>query len=148
MDGELDFTKYEESELVEMFGRMDPRFAPQNYARLKTLLTARGYIIRDATWGAGSAVPSAEKLQALVGSPQPIQLKIQFDQTTGLFRWLEPAHNEFGFVGAGTLEADGISLRLTGRRAAGVMVGPLLSLFQYREQLSWRGIVTSNRRAV
>jgi hypothetical protein len=53
MDGELDFTKYQESELVEMFGRMDPRFAPQNYARLKTLLTARGYIIRDATWGAG-----------------------------------------------------------------------------------------------
>jgi hypothetical protein len=53
MDGELDFTKYQESELVETVGRMDPRFAPQNYARLKTLLTARGYIIRDATWGAG-----------------------------------------------------------------------------------------------
>jgi len=37
MDGEIDFTKYDEAELIEMFGRIDPRSAPINCARLKEL---------------------------------------------------------------------------------------------------------------
>jgi hypothetical protein len=31
---EIDYTKHTETELVEMFGRMDPRYAPANCARL------------------------------------------------------------------------------------------------------------------
>jgi hypothetical protein len=33
MDGEIDYKKYDESELVDMFSRTDPRSAPVNYAR-------------------------------------------------------------------------------------------------------------------
>ncbi len=38
MDGEIDYTKCDESELVDMFSRTDPRWAPVNYRRLKELL--------------------------------------------------------------------------------------------------------------
>jgi hypothetical protein len=32
MDGEIDFTKYSEAELLELWGRIDPRYAPINCA--------------------------------------------------------------------------------------------------------------------
>jgi hypothetical protein len=114
MDGEIDYKKYDESELVDMFSRTDPRWAPVNYARLKELLIERDCVVRDGGLGPGSAVPSAEKLQSLIGSTRPIECKVTFGQTTGLFRWFEPSHNDFDFADSGTLVADGIHLRLSG----------------------------------
>jgi rhomboid protease GluP len=139
MDGEIDYTKYDESELVDMFSRTDPRWAPINCARLKQLLVDRGYIVRDGGLGPGSAVPSPEKLQSLIGSASPIECKVTFAQKAGPFRWLEPSHNDFDFGDSGTLVADGIHLQLSGRRAG--LPGLFGSLFQRRVQLSWRGIV-------
>jgi len=124
---------------VEMFGRMDPRYAPANCARLKEFLVERGYIVHDGGLGPGSAVPSPEKLQALIGSVHPLECRVSFGQTTGLFGWLEPAHNDFRLVGSGTLEADGIHVRISGRRAGMLSLSP--SLFRREEELSWRGIV-------
>ena len=135
MDGEIDFTKYDEAELVEMFGRIDPRFAPINCARLKELLVTRGYVVHDGTMLPGSATPSPAKLQTLIGSDRPIECKVTFGQTTGLFGWLEPAHNAFGLVGSGTLAADGIHVRLSGRRA-----GLFGSVFKRQVELAWTGI--------
>ena len=139
MDGEIDYTKYDESELVEMFERTDPRWAPVNSRRLKELLVERGYIVRDGRLGPGSAVPSPEKLQSLIGSTSPFECKVAFDQKVGPFRRLEPSHNDFDFGDSGTLAADGIHLRLSGRRAG--LPGLFGSLFQRQVQLNWRGII-------
>jgi rhomboid protease GluP len=135
VENEIDYTKHTEPELVEMFGRMDPRYAPDECARLGRLLTERGYIITDGGIGPGSATPSPEKLQALIGSDRPIECKVAFGQTSGLFSWLEPAHNNFGLVGSGTLVADGIHVQLSGRRA-----GLFGSLFQRKAEFARRGI--------
>ena len=135
MDGEIDFTKYSEAELLEVWGRIDPRSAPINCARLKELLVERGYIVQGGTLLPGSATPSPAKLQALIGSDRPIECKVTFGQTTGLFGWLEPAHNAFGLVGSGTLAADGIYVHLSGRRA-----GLFGSVFKRNVELTWKGI--------
>jgi hypothetical protein len=52
---EVDYTKYDESELVEVFGRMDPRRVPVECARIRALLIERGYVIRDGRLGPGVA---------------------------------------------------------------------------------------------
>ena len=140
MESETDYTKYRESELVDMFGRMDPRWVPLDCARLKEFLLERGYIVRDGGGvRPGSAVPSLDKLQTLIGSPEPIECKVSFGPTSGLFRWLEPAHNDLGLVGSGTLKADGIYIRLSGRRA-GALPALFGSLFDRRVELTWHGI--------
>jgi rhomboid protease GluP len=139
VENEIDFAKYTEAELVEMFGRMDPRYAPTNCARLKEFLIERGYIVRDGGIGPGFAMPSPEKLQALIGSAHPIECRVSFGQTTGIFGWLEPARNDFSLVGSGTLEADGIHVRLFGRRAGVLSLSR--SLFRREVELSSRGIV-------
>jgi rhomboid protease GluP len=136
LESETDYNKYEESDMVEMFGRMDPRRVPVGCARLKELLIERGYVVRDGRIGPGSAVPSPAKLQALIGSPTPIECPATFGQSQGIFGWLEPAHNDFHLAGSGTLQADGIHMRLSGRRA-----GLFGSLFHRQVQLQWRGIV-------
>jgi rhomboid protease GluP len=117
VEGEIDYKEHTESELVEMFGRMDPRYAPAECARLGKYLTDQGYLVTDGALGPGSAVPSSAKLQALIGSPHPIEWNVDFDNTTRALDRLTPAQNDFGFVGSGTLQTDGISLWLSGRVA-------------------------------
>jgi len=114
MEGEIDFEKHTESELVDMFGRLDARYAAAECARLGKYLADRGYIVTDGTTGPGSAVPSSKKLQTLIGSPQPIEWAVDFGNSTWSLG-LGPAQNEFGFVGSGTMQTDGVSLWLTGR---------------------------------
>jgi rhomboid protease GluP len=115
MEGEIDYKKHTESELVEMFGRMDRRYAPAECARLGKYLTDHGYVVTDGDLGPGSAVPSSAKVQELIGSSQPIEWKVDFDNTTKASRVLTPAQNDFGFVGSGTMQTDGISLCLSGQ---------------------------------
>ena len=98
-----------------MFGRMDPRYAPAECARLGKYLTDHGYLVTDGALGPGSAVPSSAKLQELIGSSQPMEWKVDFDSTTQALGRLTLAQNDFGFVGSGTMQTDGISLWLSGR---------------------------------
>ena len=60
VDSEIDFTKHTEPELVDMFERLDPRYAPTECARIANFLTERGYIVTDGTTGPGirSAIAS------------------------------------------------------------------------------------------
>jgi rhomboid protease GluP len=149
MDGQIDFTQFEESELVEMFSRIDPRFAPINAERLKTLLIQKGYVIYDDDWGPGTAVPSPAKLQSLIGSPQPVQFEVKFSENTGLFRGLEPAHNDFGFIGSGSVKADAAILSISGRRL-GIAFGFIGSFVPQRTDLNRKCItdVESDSNAV
>jgi rhomboid protease GluP len=147
VESEIDYTKHSESELVDMFGRIDPRYAPKNCARLSKYLTDQGYIVTDGTTGPGSAVPSPAKIQTLIGSPQPIEWNVEFGNSTRFLGLLGPAQNSFGFVGSGTMQTDGISLWLSGRFSSG---GSLASLRQANTQLSCRTIanVESDGRLV
>jgi rhomboid protease GluP len=135
MDGEIDFTKYDEAELLAMFGRMDPRWVPVDCARLKKLLLERGYVVHDGGIGPGFATPSPDKLQALIGSAHAIECKVTYGHTPGLFGGLEPAHNNFGLVGTGTFVTDGVQVELSGRRA-----GLLASLFRRKVVFARKGI--------
>jgi rhomboid protease GluP len=112
---EINYEEHTESELVDMFGRMDPRYAPAECARLGKYLTDHGYLVTDGALGPGSAVPSSAKLQELIGSSQPMEWKVDFDSTTQALGRLTLAQNDFGFVGSGTMQTDGISLWLSGR---------------------------------
>lgn len=47
MENEIDYTKHTEPELVEMFGRMDPRYAPANTARLNVKNACQEVAARD-----------------------------------------------------------------------------------------------------
>jgi rhomboid protease GluP len=147
VDGEIDYKKHSESDLVDMFGRLDPRYAPAECARLGKYLTGQGYIVTDGSTGPGSAVPSPAKLQALIGSPQPIEWKVDFGKLAGSLGMLGPAQNEFGFVGPGTMQTDGISVWLCGRISSG---GSLPSLRQKNTQLTCQTIanVESDGRLV
>jgi rhomboid protease GluP len=118
VESELDYAKHTESELVDMFGRLDPRYAPAECARLGKYLTDHGYIVTDGSTGPGSAVPSAAKLQSLIGAPQPFEWKVDFGSATRSLG-LGPAQNSFGFVGSGTMQTDGISVWLSGRVSRG-----------------------------
>jgi hypothetical protein len=66
VDSEIDYTKHAEPELVDMFERLDPRYAPTECARLAKFLTERGYIVTEGTTGPGSAAPSPQKLEQLI----------------------------------------------------------------------------------
>jgi rhomboid protease GluP len=137
VESEINYTEHSESELVDMFGRLDPRYAPENCARLSKYLADQGYIVTDGTTGPGSAVPSPAKIQALIGSPQPIEWNVDFGNATRSLGLLGPAQNSFGFVGSGAMQTDGISLWLSGRVSNG---GSLASLRQANTQLSCRTI--------
>jgi hypothetical protein len=113
MESGIDYTKHTESELAEMFGRLDPS------ARLGKYLTDHGYIVTAASTGPGSAIPSPAKLQELIGAPQPIEWKVDFGNATRSLG-LGPAQNAFGFVGSGTMRTDGIFLWFSGRVFRGV----------------------------
>lgn len=147
MESEIDYKEHTESELVDMFGRLDPRYAPAECARLGKYLTDQGYIVTCGTTGPGSAVPSSAKLQTLIGSSQPIEWNVDFGNSTRSLGLLGPAQNDFGFVGSGTMQADGISLWLSGQVSTG---GALSSLRQEQTQLSCQKIanVESDGRLV
>jgi rhomboid protease GluP len=132
----IDYSKHTETELVEMFGRLDPRYAPEECHRLAAYLGERGYIITEGDDVPGFATPSPDKLQTLIGSSRPIECNVDFGKATGLASGLGPTHNDLGLVGAGALQADGIYVYLSGQ------VGSQKGLFpsQRQMQIPYRNI--------
>ena len=147
VDNEIDYAKHTESELVEMFGRLDPRWASAECARLARFLTEHGYLVTVGTTGPGSAVPGPAKLLALIGTSSPFECAVAFGPNTGLLSDLQAPRNTIGFVGGGTLVCDGVYLWLSGRVAYGSGLPPLL---EQNAQLACRQIanVESHERLV
>jgi len=131
-----------------MIGRMDRRWAPTDYANLKAILTTRGYVIRDSTFGCESVTPSPEKMGVLIGSTRVVSFPVNFGTAAGPASWLDPASNEFRFTGPGTIEVDGVNVRLRGH--ASVASAGILAGHEYCETLPWRSIidVESNENAI
>jgi hypothetical protein len=125
VDGEIDCTKHTESELVDMFGRLDPRLA--------NFLTERGYIVTDGTTGPGSAAPSPQKLEQLIGSTAPFKCGVEFGPNRGFLSFIGWTRNPFGFSGSGTLVTDGIFVWISGLAAND---GPLMTMIEENTQLA------------
>jgi hypothetical protein len=137
MDDEIDYTKHSEAELVDMFGRLDPRWAPAECVRLAKLLTELGYIVTQGTTGPGSAVPGTAKLQELIGSSSPFECEVDFAPTSGAFGYWGFSRNGLGFIGSGSLVCDGVYVWISGRIRSN---RGLPSLFQENSQLACRQI--------
>jgi hypothetical protein len=133
VDSEIDYTKHTEPELVDMFERLDPRYAPTECARLANFLTERGYIVTDGTTGPGSAAPSPQKLEQLIGSTAPFECGVEFGPSKGFLRFIGWPRNPFGFSGSGTLVTDGIFVWISGLVAND---GPLMTMIEENTQLA------------
>jgi hypothetical protein len=133
VDSEIDYTKHTEPELVDMFGRLDPRYAQGECTRLAKFLTERGYIVIDGITGPGSAAPSPEKLEELIGSTSPFECEVEFGPNKGFLSFIGWTRNPFGFSGSGTLVTDGIFVWISGRVAND---GPLMTMVEENTQLA------------
>jgi len=96
-----------------MFGRMDPRFAPEECERLEHYLSERRYLVTRGELGPGDVVPSPAKLQTLIGSTRPLEFDVAFGKNSELKMQLS---NTLGFSGTVRLIVDGIYLQLIGKR--------------------------------
>lgn len=106
MGGEIDYTEHTDPELVDMFGRLVPRWAPAECAPLAQYLTDHGYIAIEGGMGPGSAAPGSAKLQELIGSPSPFECEVTFSPTAGPLGYLGVPDNGLAFIGEGTLDCD------------------------------------------
>jgi hypothetical protein len=133
VDSEIDCTKHTEPELVAMFRRLDPRYAPTECARLAKFLTERGYNVTDGTTGPGSAAPSPQKLEQLIGSTAPFECLVEFGPNRGFLSFIGWTRNPFGFSGSGTLVTDGIFVWISGLVAND---GPFMTMIEENTQLA------------
>jgi len=121
-----------------MFGRLDPMYASAECTRLAKFLTERGYIVTDGTTGPGSAAPSPEKLEQLIGSTSPFECNVEFSPHKGILNFIGWPRNHFGFTGAGTIVIDGIYVWINGLIAS--TNGPVTSMVEENTQLPCRQI--------
>jgi rhomboid protease GluP len=141
VENKMDFSQSNDSELIEMYGRLDPSRAPALSGQVKDMLVKRGFIIPDGDIGSAHEIlPSREKLQKLIGVNTPITTKVFFGDVPGILGWLQPARNDFNLVGDGMLEADGIYLRMYGPRN-GIPLAIRNTRFQKGIKLNWQRIV-------
>ena len=117
MESSIDYSRHTENELVEMFGRLDPRYAPEKCAQLGQYLSERGYLVTQGDTGPGFAQPSAAKLRELIGSSRPFKTAVEFGNPYGLMSYADPTHNVMGLAGSGELRTDGIYVYLSTRVA-------------------------------
>ena len=137
----MNLSQCDDTELIEMYGRLDPSRAPALSSQVKDMLIKRGFIIPEGNIGSEREIlPSREKLQKLIGVKTPITTKVFFGDVPGVLGWLQPARNDFNLVGDGTLEADGVYLRIIGPRS-GIPLAIRKKKFQKSIQLDWRRIV-------
>jgi membrane associated rhomboid family serine protease len=139
LDSPINYAKCEDSELIEIYGRLDPLRAPVLSDQVKEMLINRGFVFPDGDVRLGYEIlPSRTKLQELIGVTAPIKTKVFFGEVPGILGWLQPARNDFNLVGVGSFEADGIYLKMIGPRN-----GVPLSIRQTRFQ---QGIKLNCRR--
>jgi len=137
----MNISECDDTDLIEMYGRLDPSRAPALSSQVKDMLIKRGFIIPVGDIGSEHEIfPSREKLQKLIGVKTPIATKVFFGDVPGALGWLQPARNDFNLVGDGTFEADGVYLRMVGPRN-GIPLAIRKKWFQKGIKLDWRRIV-------
>jgi rhomboid protease GluP len=141
VENKMNLSECHDTELIEMYGRLDPSRAPTLSSQVKDMLIKRGFIISEGDIGSEHQIlPSREKLQKLIGVETRIKTKVFFGGVPGVLGWLQPARNDFNLVGNGTLEADGLYLTMVGARS-GIPLSIRKERFQKGIKLDWRRIV-------
>lgn len=136
----MNLSECDDSELIEMYGRLDASRAPALSSQVKDALVERGFIIPGRDFGSQHEIrPSREKLQKLIGVKTPITTKVFFGDVPGVLGWIQPARNDFSLVGDGIFEADGIYLKMVGPRNRIPLA--MRKKFQKGIKLNWRRIV-------
>jgi hypothetical protein len=118
MDGQVDYSKYDEVGLLQVFQIIDPQKYPINYSRMKSRLEALGYEVIDSGKNPilkappEAAIRAAEREQARVAERQRIVTHPRFrigcslliaslcSLIFGLFR-MEFGTGDFGPIGEG-----------------------------------------------
>lgn len=137
MDSPIDYAKCEDSELIEIYGRLDPLRAPVLSDQVKEMLINRGFVFPDGDVRLGYEIlPSREKLQQLIGVRAPIKTKVFFGDVPGILGWLQPTRNDFNLVGVGSFEGDGVYLKMIGPRN-GIPLSIRKTRFQKGIKLTW-----------
>jgi membrane associated rhomboid family serine protease len=141
MEHKINYGECEDSELIEIYGRLDPSLAPALSEQVKRLLIDRGFVLPEGDVRLGYEIlPSRDKLQELLGVRAPITTKVFLGDTPGRLGWLQPARNSFNMVGDGIFEADGIYIKMFGPRSF-IPVGIRNRIFKKGIKLNWRRIV-------
>ena len=114
-------------------GAWIPGTPQRNVPGSPNFLTERGYIVADGTTGPGSAAPSPQKLDQLIGSTAPFECGVEFGPNKGFLSFIGWTRNSFGLSGSGTLVTDGIYVWISGRVAND---GPLMTLVEENTRLA------------
>ena len=137
----MNLSQCDDTDLIEMYGRLDPSRAPALSSQVKDMLIKRGFIISEGDIASEhEIVPSREKLRKLIGVETRIKTKVFFGGVPGALGWLQPARNDFKLVGEGMLEADGLYLTMVGPRS-GIPLAIGKKRFHKGIKLDWRRIV-------
>jgi len=119
-DDSVDYSRYTEAELLEIASNIDPRRAGHNFLRLKSQLEARGYLVTVPDHGPVELALTANASRPLLNAP------IRFGERIGLLAWMEPARNDFGFVGSGNIRVGQATVEVEGRRLMFLLGLPLV----------------------
>jgi hypothetical protein len=93
--------------------------------------------VTDGITGPGSAAPSPEKLEELIGSTRPFECEVEFGPNEGFLSFIGWTRNPFGFSGSGSLVTDGIYVWISGRV---VNQGPLMTMLEENTKLACHAI--------
>lgn len=137
LDGDIDFTKYTESQLLQVVRRIDRARYPINYSNLIAALAARRYVVEETDNGLTISRLAAADGSTPDDAAQVLDFPVSFSLSTGPLSWLEPARNDLLLVGAGTISTDGTSVFVTGRRYGVVLGLPL----ERDVTLTWANVV-------
>lgn len=124
-DGDIDYSKYTESQLLQVVQRIDPKRYPINYFNLRAALKEFGYDVQETSIGLATARWAASDGSVSSRAFTALEFPVSFGLSKGPLSWLEPARNDLLFVGSGTVRVDGVYVYVTGRRYGVVFGLPL-----------------------
>ena len=125
MDGDVDFGRHTEAELLGALRRIDAHKYPINFERLRAALESRGYTVGVSATGSAAAARTAMVDQKVGASVPAAGYRVRLSQGRGLFGKLAPSQNDFYLVGAGTIAVDSAEVTVQARRSAIVIGIPL-----------------------
>jgi membrane associated rhomboid family serine protease len=116
---QADYSGCTEAELLSIFTSIDARRAGADFARLRAALEAHGYVV---------TVPASGRAELALADATPrrgLCVSIRFGPRAGPLGWLEPARNDFRFVGKGSLQVDQATVEIAGWRLTPLATIPL-----------------------
>jgi len=96
VENKMNLSQCDDTDLIEMYGRLDPSRAPALSSQVKAMLIKRGFIIRENDIG-HEILPSRDKLQKLIGVETRIRTKVYFGGCARRFWMASTGSQRFQF---------------------------------------------------